>query len=80
MKVLVDVSHSDVSLVCFKHEGLKIEAFKSVANKSFVTVSYGTDSDIYFCNTSIGAYLLAEQLISEYTNKVRSVEKFFDSF
>ena len=70
----------DELLIRYEDDGFKIEAFKSVVKKSYVIVSYGIDSVTYPCNTSLGAHFLANQLIYEYSDKIRSVEKFFDSF
>jgi len=78
MKLFVEFLPSDVSISCFKHEGLKIEAFRSVIKLPYVTVSYEKDSTTYPCNTINDARYLADYLINEYFNKMKSVEEFFD--
>lgn len=80
MKLYYNILPPDESIICFEDDGFKIEAFKSVVKKFYVIVSYGLDSVTYPCNTSLGAHFLADQLIYEYSSKIRSVNKFFDSF
>lgn len=80
MKLYYDMLPPDELIIYFEDEGFKIEAFKSVIKKSYVIVSYGKDSVTYPCNTSLGAHFLANKLIYEYSDTIRSVNKFFDSF
>jgi len=44
MKVFIEFLPPDTSISCFKHEGLKIEAFSSVIKLPYVIVSYEKDS------------------------------------
>jgi len=78
MKLFVEYLPPDTSISCFKHEGLKIEAFRSVIKTPYVIVSYEKDSTTYPCGTINDARNLADLLINEYLNKVKSVEEFFD--
>lgn len=80
MKVFVEFLPPDVSISCFKHEGLKIETFRSVIKSPYVIVSYENDSTTYPCDTIDNARHLADCLLNEYLDKVKSVNKFFDSF
>ena len=80
MNLNFNILRPDESIIYFEDEGFKIEAFKSVVKKFYVKVSYDLDSVTYPCNTSLGAHFLADQLIHEYSDKIRSVNKLFDSF
>lgn len=79
MKVFVESLPPDEPIIYFEDNGFKIEAFKSAEKNSYVIVSYRVDSVTYPCTTSLGAHFLADQLIYEYSDKIRSVERFFDS-
>jgi len=78
MKSFIEFSPPDTIISCFRHDGLKIEAFRSVIKTPYVTVSYENDSTIYHCDTIENARHLADSLINEYLSKVKSVEEFFD--
>jgi len=78
MKAFIEFLPLDTSINCFRHEGLKIETFRSVIKTSYVTVSYEKDSTTYPCDTIEDARQLADSLINEYLNKMKSVEEFFD--
>jgi len=78
MKVFVEFLPPDTSISCFRHDGLKIEAFRSGIKTPYVIVSYEKDSTTYPCITIDDARNLADCLINEYLNKVKSVEEFFD--
>jgi len=78
MKLFVEYLPADTSISCFRHDGLKIEAFRSVIKTPYVVVSYEKDSNTYPCNTITDARHLTDCLINEYLNKVKSVEQFFD--
>lgn len=80
MNLYYNILLPDELIISFEDDGFKIEAFKSVVKKYYVNVSYGIDSVTYPCNTSLGAHFLADQLIYEYSDKIRSTEKFFNSF
>ena len=78
MKVFVEFLPPDLRIVCFKHEGLKIEAFSSVIKLPYINVSYEKDQATYYCNTIEEARYLADLLINEYLNKIKSAEVFFE--
>lgn len=78
MKAFIEFLSPDTSISCFRHEGLKIEAFRSVIKLPYVIVSYEKDSTNYSCDTIEDARHLADCLINEYLNKIKSVEEFFD--
>jgi len=78
MKAFIEFLPPDTIISCFKHEGLKIEAFRSVIKLPYVIVSYEKDSTTYPCDTIKDARNLADCLINEYLDKVKSVEDFFD--
>ncbi|WP_035053080.1 hypothetical protein [Carnobacterium pleistocenium] len=78
MKAFIEFLPPDTSISCFKHERLKIEAFRSVIKLPYVIVSYEKDSTTYHCRTIDDTRHLADSLINEYLNKVKSVEEFFD--
>ena len=78
MKVFVEFLVPDKSISCFRHDGLQIKAFRSVIKTPYVIVSYENDSTTYPCDTIEDARQLADSLINEYLNKVKSVEEFFD--
>lgn len=77
MKVFVDFLQPDVRIVCFKHEGLIIEAFRSVIKLPYVNVSYEKDLSTYPFRTIDEAQYFADLLINEYLDKIRSAEDFF---
>ena len=78
MKLFVEFLPPDTSISCFKHDGLKIEVFRSVIRTPYVIVSYEKDSTTYHCDTIDDSRHLADCLINEYLNKIKSVEEFFD--
>lgn len=78
MKLFIEFLPPDTSISCFRHAGLKIETFISVIKLPYVIVSYEKDSTDYPCNTTDDARYLADCLITEYMDKVKCVEEFFD--
>jgi len=78
MKAFIEFLPPDTSISCFKHEDLKIEAFRSVIKTPYVTVSYEKDSTTYPCGTTDDARNLADCLINEYLTKIKFVEEFFE--
>ncbi|MBT2732133.1 hypothetical protein [Carnobacterium sp. ISL-102] len=78
MKAFIEFLPPDTSISCFRHEGLKIEAFRSVIKLPYVIVSYENESTSYPCDTIDDARHLADCLINEYLDKVKSVEEFFE--
>ena len=80
MKVFVEFLPPDLRIVCFKHEGLKIEAFRSVIKSPYVNISYEKDLSTYPFRTIDEAQYFADLMINEYLEKIKSVEDFFDEF
>lgn len=78
MKIHIEFLPPDISLTCFKHEGLKIEAFISVIKAPYVKVSYEDNLVIHSCNTTNEAKRLVDHLIYEYMNDIQAVEDFFN--
>lgn len=78
MKIFVESLPPDTSISCFKHEGLEIEAYRSVIKLPYVIVSYEKNSTSYTYNTIEEAQSFADFLIDEYLNKIKFVEEFFD--
>lgn len=78
MKLFVEFLPPDISLTCFKHEGLKIEAFVSVIKGPYLDVSYEDNLISYNLATVDEAKSFADYLISEYLTKIRFVEEFFE--
>lgn len=78
MKINVNFLSLHTRIACFKHEGLKIEAFVSVVKSPYVNVSYEGNLVTHTCKCIEDAHHLTDLLITDYMNKIRSVEHFFE--